>query len=99
MKNLLSHLWGFLPLIAVFTGYVVFAWGIIVNRLRPSYETALGVAYFAMFGMIFVFVGIFFAVIYKYSPYTWRLSVTLIASLLYLVLLVLAEGGRLSVVG
>ena len=99
MKMLLGTVKIFLPLGFISLGYAAFIWGIVRNRLNPTYETALGTAYFAFFGFILVLLGFLYAiVIYRTQPaFRRHIIAAVIAFLFYLPLLLLTDRGNLDV--
>ena len=88
-----------LPLGTIFTGYALLGWGLILNRLNPSYETALGTAYFAFFGLVVTSVGVLLALVFYRAKRTFRrhLIFSIVAFAVYLFIFMLANNGKLAV--
>jgi len=99
IKKCLEFLKTLLPLTSIFMGYAIFGWGITHNRLNPNYETALGTAFIAGFGFIFIIVGLLLGMIlYQTKPAFRRHAVVVItAFIIYLLLFILTNYGKLAV--
>ena len=75
--------------------------GIVLNQLNPSLETALGVAYFALLGLVLGVLTTALILVLKWrdilaAPNVWVVGVSFVVSL---VLFLKANSGALSAVG